>query len=261
MVKAVQEALKNPEVLYPFEDALPSLRQAAAEARARSLPFWIFNLPPCVLPELEAITFSPFELDRTLDLATLQVAPSKAADTYCSKGPACLRCAHFERCAGYFRTYEERFGSALFRPAPAMCRSEPLPESWLRAAPPPAASALGAVGGQSGRHGQTPEPREIARITRLLEDFTYESFRVQNLRGNGAEPRWTLGLGPSANDIPLEVYLEPASARAGFLRSASLCLSYRGSNLPADHEAVLRALFGFLTRAGAPPLFEPLASP
>jgi len=243
MVKAVQEALKNPEVLYPLEDALPRLRDAEARARARSLPFWIFNLPPCVLPELEAITFSPFELDCTLDLATLKPSPSRAADTYCEKGPACLRCARFERCAGYFKTYAERFGTAPFQPPPSMRREAPLPPSAL-----PVDSAGTREQGKLAT--QEPTPDEIARVTALLAAFAHAGARVAEVRWDATAPlpRWLVTLTSASDAAPLVVHLEPPAARASFLKSPSLALSYRGSELPAEHERLLRALFAYLHR-------------
>jgi hypothetical protein len=239
MVKAVQEALKNPEVLYPLEDALPSLREAAALAKVRSLPFWIFNLPQCVLPELADIVFSPYEFDRTLELDTLVLTPSKAAELHCVKGRACLDCARFESCSGYLRTYEERFGSSVFRPPPELRRAEALPESLLQRAPRAEGAAT-----------RTPVPVDgLQRMSHLLTGFSHGGWRVHDVMWDATAPwaRWVVSMGSSAADAPLVVHLEPGDVPSSFLKTEVFSLSYRGYELPAAHERVLRALFQFLT--------------
>ncbi len=262
VIKAVQEALRNPEVLYPIEDAVPQLRAGAAVARERGLPFWIFNLPACVLPELGDQVFSPYEMDRTLDLATLALSPSAAADEHCTKGPACLGCTQFETCSGYLREYEARFGRAAFSPPPSLRRAEPLPASHLRRRvrlPIGANAAAGHPGpakGPASGAGLALAPREGAetRLRQLVSTFASEGWRVHALAWDGSapRPRWLLSLGPAADPgpAPLVAHLEAATAPASFLRSEALALSYRGSALPAAHERVLRALFAFLGRAG-----------
>jgi len=237
VVKAVQEALVHAEVLYPLGDALPSLRRGAAAAQARALPFWIFNLPPCVLPDLEPIVFSPYELDRTLDLETLQLARSKAADEHCTKARACLGCARFETCSGFLRSYEERFGSDVFRPPPHLRRAEPLPESLLPS---------------RGRARPPDTDVHVRRMRGLLDGFSHGAWRVRGVSWDPAAPlpRWVLSVGASADDVPLVVHLEPGSAPSSFLRADAFSVSYRGSVLPSQHETVLRALFECL-RAGA----------
>jgi pyruvate-formate lyase-activating enzyme len=248
MVKAVQEALKNPEVLYAVEDAVPSLREAAAVASARSLPFWIFNLPPCVVPDLADIVFSPYELDRTLDLDTLELMPSRAAD-HCVKGPACLGCSCFDSCSGYLRAYEERFGSAVFRPPPGLRRAVALPESRLRpqetVRPPHAASDCS--------HVRAVPEGGVERITSLLDGFSHGGWRVHDLEWDPSAPvtRWVLSVGASESDTPLIVHLEPGDAPSSFLGNREFSVSYKGSSLPTRHERVVRALFDFLKGAGA----------
>jgi len=240
VVKAVQEALVHPEVLYPLEEALPSLREGAAAAERRALPFWIFNLPPCVLPELEPIVFSPYELDRTLDLETMQLTASEAAREHCTKDRPCLACARFESCSGYLRSYEERFGNAIFRPAAHMRRAEPVRDELLLS---------------RGRPMPPETDANVQRLKELLERFSHDSWRVSAMEWDAFAPlpRWVVtvvSVQTSADAGPVVVHLEPANAPSTFLRSTAFSLSYPGSSLPKTHEAVMRALFGFLS-AGA----------
>jgi hypothetical protein len=250
MVKAVQEALKNEHVLYPVEDALPYLREGAAVARTRSLPFWIFNLPPCVLPDLQDIVFSPYELDRTLDLETLEITGSSAANSHCVKGRACLDCTRFESCSGYLRAYEQRFGSAPFHPPPSLRRSKSLPDSLLR--PPDRKLVVLADTAQAPRDAHPAPPNAIERMTNLLDRFAHPGWRVSGLEWDASAPlpRWVLFVDGPAGSTPLVVHLETADVPTCFLTDSGFSLSYRGAELAAGQERMLRALFAFLQRAG-----------
>ena len=77
LVKPVEDALRNPEVLFDPGRAVPHIREAMAVAEDRALPLAFNNLPACLLPDRPGYHGSTWEHLGVYDTDTRQVSPMR----------------------------------------------------------------------------------------------------------------------------------------------------------------------------------------
>lgn len=115
-VKPQARALEHRDTIVPPADlAAATVREAVALGDELGVPVAFKNLPPCLLPDLEARSLDACLVERRLDLATGQRLPALRNAWYV-QGPECPRCARVGTCEGVHRNYVQEAGWGEFHP-------------------------------------------------------------------------------------------------------------------------------------------------
>ena len=265
LVKPTGSARVNDEILFSVEEARPYFREALRVADDRGLPFWINHLPGCLLPELPH-AHSAHNFDRVF-LPASRTWRSADIEGRLTKGEACLSCALFEICAGYYRAYVERYGADVFRPTGRLVRGQPLPSDRLGPGAPPGGAGDGAPPGTTpvdgGGDGRTVAPASdaatalrdrIESLAELLAPGLPEGWTLDGCRIGEGEAPYTLVCAvrdARSDGEPFTVCVAPKSTgNRGFLETSQLVVWYDGHGLSAPQEALLRHLAGYFSSKG-----------
>lgn len=259
LVKPVEDALRNPEVLFDPGQAVPHIRQAMELAEARSFPLAFNNLPACLVPDRPGYHSSTWEHLGVHDTETRQVGPMRFEFARLIRTSECLRCTCFETCNGFFRENAERFGDHIYRPTGALLRPEPLPAELLKA---PTETATETPTAEAATQDVPDDSPPAARVvvepspepppdwlTRGVAGALPPRWRLGGGRLHGAAKRLELELAHDTQGPPLSVMVAPSPPEGpAYATTECLRIWYQGSDLSPAQQQALEAAVAFCRR-------------
>ncbi len=262
MLKPVNEAWRNSEVLFPMDLAVPYLRRAIEISRKESLPIWVNHLPGCLIPDLPEYQYSSFEQQGKYDTAARAVLPPTVLEPRLKKHEPCLQCTKFEVCVGYWKNYATLFGEEIFAPSGDLIRDTPLPAERLGPEADEPAGARG-VGVDAEADAEAIRAAAAQRTAEAEAAAAVEQFKaqandfLQDLVRGHTPGGWTLQrseLVGQAAPFTFRVHFagagttlcvcfaSPSVQDDAFLRTPELLIWYEGAAIAPEAQRLLRAL-------------------